>query len=931
LKRAKILPIFLFAIFFLIPAIACSGDKSPVEPVIDNAFDSSQDTPVSFGMESNNRSVLAVYNAVIDPDQKTFTVEPANRSAEYHYPLTQLYPDVLQIANYGWTPNFWAHIKLTHPFPGSGIDAFDARVVAIIPANPGVSYNFPVLDVNVNNSIFIQPDGYTKLCDWIAPSIPGNANPFMAYFKNQPNRVWSSTDVTEETLRWYMDFSGFGGPMAFVLAVNVSTNYPNPPQPGVDNAHEPVRIEVEIDDGLTPDGGSAEIIVTLLDWQGHDGCVVQVESPEIFNGVVDLTYAEPGPNPNEYIFSGAISNDLLADEGFHPMLVAARDQQTTISLYHETKVHIKEENLFNPVDITPGYLNICHGNNNINGNYLYIPSGYNGLKIFDISDPLSPYFVNMVDTTKPVYDVYIAGDYAYVADRDLAIIDITIPESAHIVNTVDLSDNASIVCVSDGYAYMLCYYDGIVILDIDPPESAYVLGAVDVPGYCTDICISGDYAFATGASYGLHIVDINPPESAFILNSVNTPYYASAVKVTGDYAYVADYIGLQIIKIDPPQLANIVNSVDTPGSAQDVYVTGGYAYVADYDEGLQIINIDPPESAYIVKSVDTPDYAWHVSVSGDYAYIADIIRTQIIDITPPESAYIAGSIGGLNRLTNVCVSNGYTYVTDSNKDLQIINTDPPESAYIVNSVNLDDEQYTTYGLDVSGDYAYLCNEEKGLCILDINPPESAYIFNTVDTLWGRLNNVYVSDGFAYVTSSTSNSDVQICDVDPPESAFRIMVLIGNNDTRDVYVSDGYTYLVGNIFVILDVDIPNEAHILSKIHLPGDGYGVCVSDGYAFVAVQSSGLYIIDVDPPELANIVKTVDTPNKAIGIDVSGGFAYVAVGASGLQIVDIEPIESAFTVELVDTPGIACDVCISDGYAYIADTAGGLRIIDLW
>jgi hypothetical protein len=130
MKHANILLALFVGILIATTIIACSKGKSPVEPVINDA-------QISFGTESENRSVLAVYNAVIDPDKKTFTLEPANRSGNFHYPLTELYPDVLQITDWGLTPNFWADIRLTHPFPGSGIDVFDPRVIAILLANPG--------------------------------------------------------------------------------------------------------------------------------------------------------------------------------------------------------------------------------------------------------------------------------------------------------------------------------------------------------------------------------------------------------------------------------------------------------------------------------------------------------------------------------------------------------------------------------------------------------------------------------------------------------------------------------------------------------------------------------------------------------------------------------------------------------------------------
>ena len=156
--------IMLLGFLFLVPS--CSGGKSPVEP-------ETTGTPTSFDpSENNERNIIGVWRAEINPDDETFTIESVFRNETYHFPLNSYFPNVLSITGYGWTPNFWADIRLSHPFPGSGIDAFDPRVIAILPANPDVSMDYPILDVHANNSVLVDPDGYTKL--WDDPGYPGN-------------------------------------------------------------------------------------------------------------------------------------------------------------------------------------------------------------------------------------------------------------------------------------------------------------------------------------------------------------------------------------------------------------------------------------------------------------------------------------------------------------------------------------------------------------------------------------------------------------------------------------------------------------------------------------------------------------------------------------------------------------------------------------
>jgi len=332
---------FIVLIASLTILVSCSGgNRTPM-----TIASQSPDLPDAFGVPvvDTNRDVLAVYDAVIDPDAKSFTITPVERVGTFHFPLTQWYPNVLQITGYGWTPNFWADIKLTHPFPGSHINTFDPRVIAILPSRPGVRFIYPIFNCFGNNKAVLDPDGYTKLFDNLGGSILGNTNPFKTYFKDQPYRVWSGTGVIEETQRWQMDVNGFGGSLQIKLVVDVSTNYPNPPQPIIDNAPEPVQIKSFIERDLTTAGGDSLIEVTFLDWQGPSDIKCKVESPDLFADAVQLFYSRPGLNPNEYIFSGTISNSLLAPVGEHKVLIAAWDIPTDIHTFCEATAIVSDE------------------------------------------------------------------------------------------------------------------------------------------------------------------------------------------------------------------------------------------------------------------------------------------------------------------------------------------------------------------------------------------------------------------------------------------------------------------------------------------------------------------------------------------------------------------------------------------------------------
>lgn len=639
MKRFKNLPILLLVVICVFVSIACSNVNSPIVPANNDISGISIDLPEAHSSAADSRSMLAVYDAVIDPSTETFTITPVDRSSQFHFPLTQMYPGVLQISGYGWTPNFWADIKLTHPFPGSGIDAFDPRVIAILPANPGVSFNYPVFNCIGNNSVVLEPDGYTKLFDSFDGTIPGNTNPYKAYLKDQSNRIWASTGVYQETQRWDMNINGFGGPLKFKFVVDVSTNYPDDPQPVLDNAPEPADIDISLNSNLNPLGGTASLDITILDWQGLSRIGgVSIESPNLFDGIINIPYSGPGPNPDEYIFSAVMTNDLGAPGGEYSVLVAAWDTVSGIYLYDEVSVSVVA---FNPeivktvsmpanahdVAVTNGYAFV--GQDHVNLNY--------GVQVIDVIPAESASIIKTVNSGNHINDIFISGNYAYATDPN------------------NFGNNT------------------VFVLSINPPESSSIVAGCVTPGWASGVYAIGNFIYVADSEAGLQIIDATNFTYLHIIKSVDTPGEARGIFVSGEYAYVADGgSGLQIIDITPRESAHIVKTIDTPGWAEKVFVSNGFAYVADNDSGLQIIDVNPISSAAIVNEVETTS-AIDVKIVGRYAFVADFWGgLDIIDIYPPEEAFIVTNVDTTSETYGVDVEGNYAYLADWANGLQIV-------------------------------------------------------------------------------------------------------------------------------------------------------------------------------------------------------------------------------------------------------------------
>jgi hypothetical protein len=931
MRIEKISLVLLVVIAFALAAISCSNGESPVEPSA-SLPDTSTEFPQDLGSQDiSERNIISIYQAEIDPGAGTFTIEPIDRANAYHLPLSVFFPDILAITDFGFSPNFWANIRLNHPMQGSGIDGFDPRVITVLPANPGVSMDYPNLDVHANNSVVLNPDGYTKL--WDEPTLTGNANPFVAYFKGQQYRKWSSSDVVAETKRWDLDLGGFSGPMAFKLIVDISTNYPDPSEPIVGNAPEPVDIELDVQPGLTPNGGQAVVDVTLLDWQGRDGIGgVQIEAPDLFNGTANLSFNHI-ESDNKYLYRGVLVNELLAPEGEYDILIASWDTNTGIYIYEEFVVEVEYET-GTYIDVTPPWLNFTPKDIFVDGDYTYIAGSVNGFHVFDTSDPENPVWLNMVPTSDEALEVYVSGDYAYVADATggLQIINIETPEFPFNVSSLYLNGEANSVHVVGDYAYLANEDMGLQIVNISQPGNPVIEGSLCLPGNTHDIFARGNYVYIICNTYDMNVIDISDPQAAEIVEIYESDKVLHDIYIHNHYAYLTYSTGIKIVDIENPSSPELVGS--TWGSSdilEGIFVIGDYAYLAG-NRSLDIIDINPPEDASLVHSVPITGNSSNVYISGNYGYLADSISgMHIFDVTDPETATLISTAYSAGYTRGVACSGEHAYLANRTGGVHIVDVSTPELAYTVSVVDAIDESWVdTNKVGFQNGYAFTASSYTGMGVIDVLPAESAHLIMYVGTS-GSIKNIHIDGDYAYTISPHYGYGLDIVDISIPESANIAKVFSLNHGAEDIYVADGYAYAAIKIdgLEILDVDPLMDMYSVKVVTMPQSPIAVCYADGYAYVAITSSGLYIADVDPPSDAFVANIVDTPGYSYDICISGNYAYVAT-SYGVQVVNITEPETAFLEHSIDTPGTPTGIVVVDGYIYVSVSSGGMRIIKL-
>ncbi|MFH1585758.1 MAG: LamG-like jellyroll fold domain-containing protein [archaeon] len=254
-------------------------------------------------------------------------------------------------------------------------------------------------------------------------------------------------------------------------------------------------------------------------------------------------------------------------------------------------------------------------------------------------------------------DVFISGDYAYVAvaqgtNNSLTIINVSDPTNpiqvGYLSNTSSLN-GAQGVYISGDYAYVAVYTnDALTIINIsdpiDPRQVGYITNSSSLGG-ANSIYVQGDYAYISSHNDALTIINIsdptNPNQVYSITNSssINLPL---SVLVSGDYVYVVAYQSdsLTIINISDPTNPNQVGWLQNSTSLNivyDLHVQRDYAYLVSQDDILTIINISDstnPNQVYSITNSSSLNQAESIYVSGDYAYVTSLGDTAltILDI-----------------------------------------------------------------------------------------------------------------------------------------------------------------------------------------------------------------------------------------------------------------------------------------------------------
>ncbi|MEO0076159.1 MAG: SdrD B-like domain-containing protein, partial [candidate division WOR-3 bacterium] len=337
---------------------------------------------------------------------------------------------------------------------------------------------------------------------------------------------------------------------------------------------------------------------------------------------------------------------------------------------------------------------------------------YPGLFTFDLSTPTNPDTFTYYNVTgERVYDIYVSGDYAYLANgaSGLRIINISDPEQPQEVGNYPTPDSAFGVSVIYPYAYVACRDAGLRIINVSGMVPPYEVGAYvceNARKVFTVQTVLNTYAYVVGGFYGFLILDVTMPSN---IDSIGSYYgFASDITVRNNLAYVS---------------------------------------VTHWEPGLHIVDISTPSIPTRIGyfPLDTKSTS-RLYLNNNLIYLTHHYATTIIDVSTPQSPVRIGSIN--TRSYDVWANNNYAYITGHG--LRIFDVyDPTGGIYIAGRYKFEPEEYCAWTLELSGDYAYTA--WGGLYIYDVAtyPTIPLFLADFSDCDCEEHDGISVQNGLVY--------------------------------------------------------------------------------------------------------------------------------------------------------------------------------------
>ena len=354
-------------------------------------------------------------------------------------------------------------------------------------------------------------------------------------------------------------------------------------------------------------------------------------------------------------------------------------------------------------------------------------------------------------------------------------------------------------------------------------------------------------------------------------------------------------------------------------------VAGIHAYVANNSNGLQIVNVTNPASMSLVGNYDLPSFgiANTLDVSGNYVYLAYMVGGfKVVDVSTPSNPQGVSSQNQLANVSEIAAAGNLLYTIQLNHPnaLRLYAASDP---FNLTQFGAYTQCVALTDIVFSGTHAYLGG--LGLRVMDISNPTQPYVAGYLSV--GSAQDIELVGSYAYLARS---SNILIVDVSNPTTPTALGSVNTTSYPREIDITGTHAF-VANAFGMAVVNISNPmAPTLVTTYNPyqGEVSAIAVKGNYAYLAVETEGIYVLDISNPASPQPVGYTALPAgdyKQATIRESS--LYVSAATYGFYIFDISNPVSPTLSSSYNTANYTWGTFDTGTRLYAGDGNGGLYI----
>jgi hypothetical protein len=326
------------------------------------------------------------------------------------------------------------------------------------------------------------------------------------------------------------------------------------------------------------------------------------------------------------------------------------------------------------------------------GDFAYVAGKQSGLTILDLSDPLSPVIRGTFALDGE--DVAVIGQVACVVDgwESLHLLDVTYPKTISAIGHSKAEEQTWDVALAGDLAFVADRLSGFQIVDLTDPAHPAPLTTLSMVG-AIQVAVDSAHAYVGNQWSGLRVVDVSDPMHPVVAGSVSTSTGVRSMVLRGDHLYIGTH-GLDIVDVMDPASPQVIGGLPmknfTAGVAASVEQgkDGEFVYLTDSGGEFWVIDVSPAESLHVAAHLSLPAwYPYGVAVSEGFAYVAAQgtytgADFMVIDISDPLAPVLHSTLNLFGYGRDVVISDNIAYVAGSG-GLEVVDVSDPSTPRII--------------------------------------------------------------------------------------------------------------------------------------------------------------------------------------------------------------------------------------------------------